>query len=124
MSSFNNHLSVHKLWIIKCIYRKIQGPKHSEPLYFLNTISNSGVNIRPALKKLMFVSQSREDKKLILWKQLWFKKIIIAVNYFRKMLHRRRLTGFLKCLGFPISQGSKYTTILNVSEFWISEGSE
>ena len=63
-------------------------------------------------------------------------KIIIAVNYSRKTLHRRCLIGFWICLGFWIHQrsekyrGSEYTRVANIPGlriyfwFWIYQDSE
>ena len=42
-------------------------------------------------------------------------KINYNDNYFRKMLHHRCLTGFWVYLGFSVCQGSKYTSVLNIT---------
>ena len=71
-------------------------------------------------------------------KRIWkvdIGKIIIAVNYFRKMLHCWCLTGFWICLRFCTWQGSEYIRALNIPglgicqgsnmpRFWICQGSE
>ena len=46
-------------------------------------------------------------------------KIIQAVNYFHKKLHRRCLTELWICLEFWIYHRSEYTGVLNIPEFWI-----
>ena len=51
-------------------------------------------------------------------------KRIIAVNFFRKTLHHRCLTGFSICLGFWICQRSEYTGVLDIPGLWICQGSE
>ena len=70
MSSFCEHLSVHKIWIIKSIYIKIHMPPATGILdhyNFLHRIYTSGVKIRLALKKFIFISQSGQGERL-LWK--------------------------------------------------------
>ena len=60
-------------------------------------------------------------------KRIWkvdIGKIIIAVNYFRKMLHCWCLTGFWICLRFCTWQGSEYDGVLNISGLWIYQGWE
>ena len=54
-------------------------------------------------------------------KRIWkvdIGKIIIAVNYFRKMLHYWCVTGFWICLRFCTWQGSEYIRL------WIYQGWE
>ena len=55
-------------------------------------------------------------------RQAYTAKIIIAVNYFRKTVHRRRLTGFWMCLRFWIYQYFGYTGVLNILGLWICQG--
>ena len=43
-------------------------------------------------------------------------KVIIAVTYFRKTLHRRCLTGFLIYQGSEYASGFEYARILNMSQ--------
>ena len=46
-------------------------------------------------------------------------KIIIAVNYFYKTLHRRCLTGFWICFEFWICQHSENTGVLNMPGLFV-----
>ena len=56
-------------------------------------------------------------------------QIIIAVNYFRKTVHRRCLTGLWICLNFWKYQRSEYTgvlnmvLVLNMTGLWMYHGS-
>ena len=91
------------------------------PMPFLHRIYTFEVKIRPALKKFMiFISQSREGEKWV-----WLAKIVVAVNYYCKMLHHRFFTGVWICLAFSACQSSEYTSILNIPlvlnmpRFWI-----
>ena len=43
--------------------------------------------------------------------------MILAVNYFYKMLHCRPLTGLRICLWFQIYKGSQYTMVAQGSEY-------
>ena len=65
MSSFYEHLSVHKIWIIKSIYIKIHmtpAPGILDRYNFLHRIYTPGVKIRPALNKFIFISQSGQAR--------------------------------------------------------------
>ena len=44
---------------------------------------------------------------------------MIALNYFRKILHLISLTVFWICVRFKLSQVSEYSKIANVPGFWI-----
>ena len=93
----------------KRVVRQFFSPNPPGPHTFLHRINTSGVKIRRTLKKIRIFNFIKQ------W--TWtadIAKIIIDFNYFRKTLHRRRLTGFCKDIWFWICQCSEHTKVLNM----------
>ena len=86
------------------------------PIIFLYRINNSGVKIRPALKKIMRKWKDNISKIIITCQNN------LAVNCIRKTFHLRCLIGFWICRRFWICQSFEY---VSSSEYaMVTPGSE